>query len=160
MRDRFSVLDTTREMVHGSTTMELERSGRQEGVGTFRRSFSPFDKIRARQDRSPRFLDGAQKFASAGPPRAVGDAEAELRASPCRCPPDDKRLKIEKGTWLSRHGPTARSTGLSGEPANVDRQAPVCWVTHENRGRHAIIEDEWARGLALCQFIALAPRGR
>ena len=103
------------------------------------------------------FLDGAQRFATAGVTAAA--LFQMLRPNYARAvqvPPDDGRIKTETVTVPSPQG-NGSIKGYLARPANATK-LPAILVVHENRGLNPYIEDV-ARRLAAANFIAFAPDG-
>jgi carboxymethylenebutenolidase len=101
------------------------------------------------------FLDGAQKFATAGVTAAA--LLQMLRpnyAWAIQVPPDDKRIRTETATVASPRG-NGSIKGYLARPVTASKR-PVVLVIHENRGLNPYIEDV-ARRLAVADFIAFAP---
>ena len=103
------------------------------------------------------FLDGAQKFATAGV--SAGALLEMLKpnyAWAMEVPPDDKRIVAK---WVDVPSPKGNGSikGYLVRPANTEK-LPAVLVVHENRGLNPYIEDV-ARRLAIANFIAFAPDG-
>jgi carboxymethylenebutenolidase len=104
------------------------------------------------------FLDGAQKFATAGvSATALFEMLKPNYAWAVQVPPDDSRIKAETVTVPSPQG-NGSIKGYLVRPANATGKLPVVLVIHENRGLNPYIEDV-ARRLAVADFIAFAPDG-
>jgi carboxymethylenebutenolidase len=103
------------------------------------------------------FLDGAQRFASAGV--SAGALFEMLRpnyAWAIQVPPDDQRIVAKTVDVPSRLG-NGSIKGYLVRPATSEK-LPAVLVVHENRGLNPYIEDV-ARRLAVANFIAFAPDG-
>ena len=103
------------------------------------------------------FLDGAQRFASAGV--SAGALFGMLKpnyAWAIQVPPDDKRIVAKTVDVPSPQG-NGSIKGYLVRPANTEK-LPAILVVHENRGLNPYIEDV-ARRLAIANFIAFAPDG-
>jgi len=103
------------------------------------------------------FLDGAQRFASAGV--SAGALFGMLKpnyAWAIQVPPDDKRIVAKTVDVPSPQG-NGSIKGYLVRPANTEK-LPATLVVHENRGLNPYIEDV-ARRLAIANFIAFAPDG-
>jgi len=103
------------------------------------------------------FLDGAQRFASAGVSAgALFEMLKPNYAWAIEVPPDDKRIVAK---WVDVPSPQGDGSikGYLARPANTEK-LPAVLVVHENRGLNPYIEDV-ARRLAIANFIALAPDG-
>jgi carboxymethylenebutenolidase len=103
------------------------------------------------------FLDGAQKFATAG--ASAGALFEMLRpnyAWAIQVPPHDSRIVAKTVTVPSPAG-NGEIKGYLVRPATSDK-LPAVLVVHENRGLNPYIEDV-ARRLAVANFIAFAPDG-
>lgn len=102
------------------------------------------------------FLEGAQKFATAG--ITAGALLAALSpdfAAGQQVPKDDRRLKTAMLDYPSTAG-SGTCKGYLAKPANASGKLPGVLVIHENRGLNPHIEDI-ARRLALDNFVAFAP---
>jgi carboxymethylenebutenolidase len=103
------------------------------------------------------FLDGAQKFATAG---ASAGALLEMLkpnyAWAIQVPPDDGRILAKRVEVPSPQG-NRSIQGYLVRPAGSEK-LPAVLVVHENRGLNPYIEDV-ARRLAIANFIAFAPDG-
>ena len=102
------------------------------------------------------FLDGAQKFVTAG--MTAGALLAALSpnfAAGQQIPKDDKRLTTEMASYPSTAG-SGSVKGYLAKPAHASGKLPAILVIHENRGLNPHIEDI-TRRLALDNFIAFAP---
>ena len=103
------------------------------------------------------FLDGAQRFASAGVSAgALFEMLKPNYAWAIQVPPDDKRIAAKTVDAPSPQG-NGSIKGYLVRPANTEK-LPAVLVVHENRGLNPYIEDV-ARRLAIANFIALAPDG-
>jgi carboxymethylenebutenolidase len=103
------------------------------------------------------FLDGAQRFASAGVSAgALFEMLKPNYAWAIQVPPDDKRIVAKTVDVPSPQG-NGSIKGYLVRPANTEK-LPVVLVVHENRGLNPYIEDV-ARRLAIANFIAFAPDG-
>jgi carboxymethylenebutenolidase len=103
------------------------------------------------------FLDGAQKFASAGvTAAALFEMLRPNYAWAIQVPSDDKRIVARRVDVPSPQG-NGSIKGYLVRPANTEK-LPAVLVVHENRGLNPYIEDV-ARRLAIANFIALAPDG-
>jgi carboxymethylenebutenolidase len=103
------------------------------------------------------FLDGAQRFASAGV--SAGALLEMLKpnyAWAIQVPPDDKRIVAKTVDVPSPQG-NGSIRGYLVRPATTEK-LPAVLVVHENRGLNPYIEDV-ARRLAVANFIAFAPDG-
>jgi carboxymethylenebutenolidase len=103
------------------------------------------------------FLDGAQRFASAGVSAgALFEMLKPNYAWAIQVPPDDKRIVAK---WVDVPSPQGNGSirGYLVRPATADK-LPAVLVVHENRGLNPYIEDV-ARRLAVADFIAFAPDG-
>ena len=117
-----------------------------------------FDKyVHGEMDRRS-FLDGAQKFASAGmTAAALFEALRPNYAWAQQVPKDDSRIKAEYVTVDSPKG-NGSIKGYFVRPANASGKLPGVVVVHENRGLNPYIEDV-ARRLGTQNFLAFAPDG-
>jgi len=105
------------------------------------------------------FLDGAQKFAVGGvTAAALFEMLKPDFAYGQVVPPDDRRLKIEKGVTVPSPQGNGSIKGYLVRPANATGKLPAILVVHENRGLNPHIEDI-ARRLGLANFMAFAPDG-
>jgi carboxymethylenebutenolidase len=103
------------------------------------------------------FLDGAQRFASAGVSAgALFEMLKPNYAWAIQVPPDDKRIVAKTVDVPSPQG-NGSIRGYLVRPATADK-LPAVLVVHENRGLNPYIEDV-ARRLAVANFIAFAPDG-
>ncbi len=103
------------------------------------------------------FLDGAQRFATAGvTAAALFQMLRPNYAWAVQVPPEDARIKTETVTVPSPQG-NGSIKGYLARPANAAK-LPAILVVHENRGLNPYIEDV-ARRLAIADFIAFAPDG-
>ena len=103
------------------------------------------------------FLDGAQRFASAGVSAgALFEMLKPNYAWAIEVPPDDKRIVAKTVDVPSPQG-NGSIKGYLVRPANT-KKLPAVLVVHENRGLNPYIEDV-ARRLAIANFIAFAPDG-
>jgi len=103
------------------------------------------------------FLDGAQRFTSAGmSAAALFEMLKPNYAWAIEVPPDDKRIVAK---WVDVPSPKGNGSirGYLVRPANMEK-LPAVLVVHENRGLNPYIEDV-ARRLAIANFIAFAPDG-
>ena len=104
------------------------------------------------------FLDGAQRFASAGV--SAGALFEMLRPNYAWAHPGSARRQAHRGEdgrrALSPQG-NGSIKGYLVRPANTEK-LPAVLVVHENRGLNPYIEDV-ARRLAIANFIAFAPDG-
>jgi len=103
------------------------------------------------------FLDGAQRFTSAGmSAAALFEMLKPNYAWAIQVPPDDKRIVAR---WVDVPSPKGNGSirGYLVRPANTEK-LPAVLVVHENRGLNPYIEDV-ARRLAIANFIAFAPDG-
>lgn len=104
------------------------------------------------------FLEGAQKFATAGVTATMlFESLRPNYAWAQQVPKDDPRIKTERVTVPSPKGNT-EIKGYLARPAKAKGKLPVVLVIHENRGLNPYIEDV-ARRLATENFIAFAPDG-
>lgn len=104
------------------------------------------------------FLEGAQKFATAGVTATMlFESLRPNYAWAQQVPKDDPRIKTERVTVPSPKGNT-EIKGYLARPAKATGKLPVVLVIHENRGLNPYIEDV-ARRLATENFIAFAPDG-
>jgi carboxymethylenebutenolidase len=93
------------------------------------------------------FLDGAQKFAVGGvTAAALFQILKPNYAWAIQVPPDDKRIRAERGTVPSPRG-NGSIKGYLVRPVNATK-LPSILVVHENRGLNPYIEDV-ARRLAV-----------
>ena len=103
------------------------------------------------------FLDGAQRFASAGVSAgALFEMLKPNYAWANEVPPNDKRIVARRVAVPSPQG-DGSIKGYLVRPATTDK-LPAVLVVHENRGLNPYIEDV-ARRLAIANFIAFAPDG-
>jgi carboxymethylenebutenolidase len=103
------------------------------------------------------FLDGAQRFASAGvSASALFEMLKPNYAWAIQVPLDDKRIVAKTVDAPSPQG-NGSIKGYLVRPANAEK-LPTVLVVHENRGLNPYIEDV-ARRLAIANFIAFAPDG-
>jgi carboxymethylenebutenolidase len=103
------------------------------------------------------FLDGAQRFASAGVSAgALFEMLKPNYAWAIQVPPDDKRIVAKTVDVPSPQG-NGSIRGYLVRPATTEK-LPAVLVVHENRGLNPYIEDV-ARRLAIANFIAFAPDG-
>jgi carboxymethylenebutenolidase len=103
------------------------------------------------------FLDGAQRFASAGVSAgALFEMLKPNYAWAIQVPPDDARIVAKRVDVPSPQG-NGSIKGYLVRPAGTEK-LPAVLVVHENRGLNPYIEDV-ARRLALANFIAFAPDG-
>jgi carboxymethylenebutenolidase len=103
------------------------------------------------------FLDGAQRFASAGV--SAGALLEMLKPNygwAIQVPRDDKRIVAKTIDVPSPQG-NGSIKGYLVRPATTEK-LPAVLVVHENRGLNPYIEDV-ARRLAIANFIAFAPDG-
>src|SRR5215472_12720462 len=88
------------------------------------------------------FLDGAQKFAVGGvTAAALFEMLKPDFAYGQVVPPDDRRLKIEKGVAVPSPQGNGTIKGYLVRPANASGKLPAILVVHENRGLNPHIED-------------------
>ncbi len=103
------------------------------------------------------FLDGAQRFTSAGVSAgALFEMLKPNYAWATQVPPDDARIVAKRVDVSSPQGNGSIKGDLV-RPAGTDK-LPAVLVVHENRGLNPYIEDV-ARRLAIANFIAFAPDG-
>jgi carboxymethylenebutenolidase len=103
------------------------------------------------------FLDGAQRFASAGVSAgALFEMLKPNYAWAIQVAPDDKRIVAKTVDVPSPQG-NGSIRGYLVRPATTEK-LPAVLVVHENRGLNPYIEDV-ARRLAIANFIAFAPDG-
>jgi carboxymethylenebutenolidase len=103
------------------------------------------------------FLDGAQRFASAGVSAgALFEMLKPNYAWAIQVPPEDKRIVAKTVDVPSPQG-NGSIKGYLVRPATTEK-LPAVLVVHENRGLNPYIEDV-ARRLAIANFIAFAPDG-
>lgn len=104
------------------------------------------------------FLDGAQKYATAGvTATAIWESLRPHYAWAQQVPKDDPRIKTEVVTVPSPQG-NGSIKGLLVRPAKATGKLPAVLVVHENRGLNPYIEDV-ARRLGTANFMAFAPDG-
>ncbi len=104
------------------------------------------------------FLDGAQKYATAGvTATAIWESLRPHYAWARQVPKDDPRIKTEVVTVPSPQG-NGSIKGLLVRPAKATGKLPAVLVVHENRGLNPYIEDV-ARRLGTANFMAFAPDG-
>jgi carboxymethylenebutenolidase len=105
------------------------------------------------------FLEGAQKFATAGvTATAIWESLRPNYAWAQQVPKDDSRIKTETVTVPSPKG-NENIKGYFVRPAKQsDKRLPAVLVIHENRGLNPYIEDV-ARRLGTENFMAFAPDG-
>ncbi len=104
------------------------------------------------------FLDGAQKYASAGvTATAIWESLRPNYAWAQQVPKDDPRIRTEIATVESPTG-NGSIKGLLVRPAKATGKLPGVLVVHENRGLNPYIEDV-ARRLGTANFMAFAPDG-
>lgn len=104
------------------------------------------------------FLDGAQKFTTAGvTAAALWESLRPNYAWAQQVRKDDGRIKTEYATVPSPEG-NGSIRGYLVRPANASGKLPGVLVVHENRGLNPYIEDV-ARRLGTANFIAFAPDG-
>lgn len=104
------------------------------------------------------FLDGAQKYATAGvTATAIWESLRSHYAWAQQVPKDDPRIKTEVVTVPSPQG-NGSIKGLLVRPAKATGKLPAVLVVHENRGLNPYIEDV-ARRLGTANFMAFAPDG-
>ena len=102
------------------------------------------------------FLDGAEKYATAGvTATALWESLRPNYAWAQQVAKDDPRIKTEVATVHSPNG-NGSIKGLLVRPAKATGKLPAVLVVHENRGLNPYIEDV-ARRLATANFIAFAP---
>ena len=103
------------------------------------------------------FLDGAQRFATAGVSAvALWESLKPNYAWAQQVPQEDPRIRAERSTVDSPQG-NGKINGYLALPAKGSKW-PAILVIHENRGLNPYIEDV-ARRLAAADFIAFAPDG-
>ena len=104
------------------------------------------------------FLDGAQKFATAGVSAvALWESLRPNYAWAQQVPKDDPRIVLETATVSSPTG-NGSIAGVLARPAKGAKKRPGVLVIHENRGLNPYIEDV-ARRLAVAGYTAFAPDG-
>jgi carboxymethylenebutenolidase len=104
------------------------------------------------------FLDGAQRFATAGVTAAtLYESLKPNYAWAQQVPKDDARIKAEYAIVESPQG-NGSIKGYLVRPASATDKLPGVLVIHENRGLNPYIEDV-ARRLATAGFLAFAPDG-
>jgi carboxymethylenebutenolidase len=104
------------------------------------------------------FLDGAQKFATAGvTATALWESLKPNYAFAEQVAKDDKRLTVGYETVPSPQG-NGTIRGYYARPAKIEGKIPAVLVIHENRGLSPYVEDV-ARRLALLNYLAFAPDG-
>src|SRR5581483_9228721 len=104
------------------------------------------------------FLDGAQKYATAGiTATMIWESLRPNYAWAQQVPKDDARIKTEYITVDSPQG-NGNIKGYFVKPAEATGKLPGILVVHENRGLNPYIEDV-ARRLGTENFIAFAPDG-
>ncbi|MBZ5605004.1 MAG: dienelactone hydrolase family protein [Acidobacteriia bacterium] len=104
------------------------------------------------------FLDGAQKFTTAGVTATMlWESLRPNYAWAQQVPKDDARLKTEYITVDSPQG-NGSIKGYFVKPAKASGKLPAIIVVHENRGLNPYIEDV-ARRLGTENFMAFAPDG-
>jgi carboxymethylenebutenolidase len=104
------------------------------------------------------FLDGAQKFATAGVTATmIFESLRPNYAWAQQVPKDDARIKTEYATVDSPQG-NGSIKGYLVRPAKASGKLPGVLVVHENRGLNPYIEDV-ARRLGTENYIAFAPDG-
>ena len=104
------------------------------------------------------FLDGAQKYATAGVTATmIWESLRPNYAWAQQIPKDDGRIKTEIATVDSPQG-NGNIKGYFVKPAKAAGKLPGVLVVHENRGLNPYIEDV-ARRLGTENFIAFAPDG-
>ena len=104
------------------------------------------------------FLDGAQKFATAGVTAAMlWESLRPNYAFAQQVPESDGRIKTE---WLTVESPAGNGNikGYFVKPAKSAGKLPVVMVVHENRGLNPYVQDV-ARRLGAANFVAFAPDG-
>ncbi len=104
------------------------------------------------------FLDGAQKYATAGiTATMIWESLRPNYAWAQQVPKDDARIKTETVTVDSPQG-NGNIKGYFVKPAKAAGKLPGVLVVHENRGLNPYIEDV-ARRLGTENFLAFAPDG-
>jgi carboxymethylenebutenolidase len=104
------------------------------------------------------FLDGAQKYATAGVTATmIWESLRPNYAWAQQVPKDDARIKTEIVTVDSPQG-NGNIKGYFVKPAKATGKLPGVLVVHENRGLNPYIEDV-ARRLGAENFLAFAPDG-
>jgi len=104
------------------------------------------------------FLDGAQKYATAGVTATmIWESLRPNYAWAQQVPKDDARIKTEYVTVDSPQG-NGNIKGYFVKPAKASGKLPGVLVVHENRGLNPYIEDV-ARRLGTENFLAFAPDG-
>jgi len=104
------------------------------------------------------FLDGAQKYATAGVTATmIWESLRPNYAWAQQVPKDDARIKTEIVTVDSPQG-NGNIKGYLVKPAKATGKLPGVLVVHENRGLNPYIEDV-ARRLGTENFLAFAPDG-
>jgi carboxymethylenebutenolidase len=104
------------------------------------------------------FLEGAQKYATAGvTAAAMLESLRPNYAWAQQVPKDDTRIRTEVVSVESPKG-NGSIKGPLARPAKAAGKLPGVMVIHENRGLTPYIEDV-ARRLAVANFLALAPDG-
>src|SRR5581483_5439260 len=104
------------------------------------------------------FLDGAQKFTTAGVTATmIWESLRPNYAWAQQVPKDDARIKTEYITVDSPQG-NGSIKGYFVKPAKASGKLPAVLVVHENRGLNPYIEDV-ARRLGTENFLAFAPDG-
>ncbi|MBI5283088.1 MAG: dienelactone hydrolase family protein [Candidatus Solibacter usitatus] len=104
------------------------------------------------------FLDGAQRYATAGvTATALWESLRPNYAWAQQVPQDDPRIRTEVATVPSPQG-NGSIKGLLVRPAKAAGKLPGVLVVHENRGLNPYIEDV-ARRLGAAGFMAYAPDG-
>ncbi|MBI4892923.1 MAG: dienelactone hydrolase family protein [Acidobacteria bacterium] len=104
------------------------------------------------------FLDGAQKYATAGvTATALWESLRPNYAWAQQVPKDDPRIKTQVVTVDSPNG-NGSIKGLLVRPSKATGKLPGVLVVHENRGLNPYIEDV-ARRLGTANFMAFAPDG-
>lgn len=104
------------------------------------------------------FLDGAQKFTTAGVTATmIWESLRPNYAWAQQVPQDDPRIKT---SWDTVNSPDGNGSikGYLVRPAKATRKLPGILVVHENRGLNPYIQDV-ARRLATDNFMAFAPDG-
>ncbi|MBY0374058.1 MAG: dienelactone hydrolase family protein [Bryobacteraceae bacterium] len=104
------------------------------------------------------FLEGAQKFATAGVTAAMlWESLRPNYAFAQQVPESDGRIQT---SWQTVESPAGNGSikGYFVKPAKATGKLPVVMVVHENRGLNPYIQDV-ARRLGAANFVAFAPDG-
>ena len=104
------------------------------------------------------FLEGAQKFATAGVTAAMlWESLRPNYAFAQQVPESDGRIQT---SWQTVESPAGNGSikGYFVKPAKAAGKLPVVMVVHENRGLNPYIQDV-ARRLGAANFVAFAPDG-